>query len=129
MYRLLTYPNKNKATPIFYVQMKGNNSGQPLREPIQNCVAVYSEKPFLFEVVYLLFRGRKFHQHLKGSVVPFVRIADVKEVINDGLQFYKPEKMKLLNQINALDSIIKQNHEKIKLLKQMQILHCSQFFK
>ena len=129
VYRLLTYPNKSKETPTFYIQIKGNHSGRPLRKSIINCVAVYSDVPYLFELVDLLFNGRKFESYLKGSVIPFVRIEDLTEVIKKGLKHYKPEKIKLLDHVQKIDEALLNCNHKIKLLQAMQIAICSEFLK
>lgn len=128
-YRVITYPNKSKLTPTFYIQMKGLHSGRPLRTPIKNCVAVYSEIPFLFEMVYLLFKGRKFEYYIGGSVVPFIRIEDLKNVINEAVVFYRPEKIKLLDQINKIDEVLNNYQQTIKLYRMAQSAICREFLK
>jgi hypothetical protein len=128
-YRVMTYPSKCKETPSFYIQIKGLNSGKPLKNAIVNCVAVYTDMPYLYELVYLLFKGRKFEIHLKGSVIPFVRIEDLHEVIDKGLSFYKPEKLKLLDQVQKVDEALLNCNNKIKLLQQLQAALCSEFLK
>ncbi|MES2590901.1 MAG: hypothetical protein V4608_03365 [Bacteroidota bacterium] len=128
-YRVITYPNKSKLTPSFYIQMKGLHSGRPLRKPIKNCVAVYSEIPFLFEMVYLLFKGRKFEYHIIGTAIPFIRIEDLKNVINEAVVFYRPEKIKLLDQINKIDELLNNCQEQIKLFRMAQMAICRQFLK
>lgn len=129
VYRLLTYPNKSKGTPTFYIQMKGEHSGRPLKQPIKNCVAVYSDVPFLFELVYLLFKGRKFEIHLKGSVIPFVRIEDLNEVINEGLKMYSPAKEKLLVQIKKIDEAVNLYQKQKELLLMAQKAICNEFLR
>lgn len=129
IYRVITYPNKSNLTPSFFIQMKGNHSGRPLRLPIKNCVAVYSSMPFLFEMVYLLFRGRKFEMYIGGSVVPFIRIDDLKNVINEAVLFYKPEKIKYLNQVNKIDEVLNLYQKQTKLLQMAQMTICREFLK
>ncbi len=109
--------------------MKGNHSGRPLRNPIKNCVAVYSDIPYLFEVVYLLFKGKKFNIHIGGSVVPFIKIEFVKQVMNEGIEKYNPSKLKLLEQVNSIDKLVTVTEEKIKLFQMMQIAICQEFLK
>lgn len=128
-YKLLTYPNKNKETPSFYIQVKGNHSGRPLRKSIRNCVAVYSDFPFLFEIVFLLFSGRMFEQFIIGSVVPFIRIDDLKRVIDEGTYKYTTAKRISLKQINDIDKALINYQEQIKVLKQLQIAICQQFLR
>lgn len=128
-YRVITYPNKSNLTPSFFIQMKGNHSGRPLRKPIRNCIAVYSSIPFLFEMVYLLFKGRKFEYHIIGSVVPFIRIEDLKQVLDEGIQSYQPEKDKFLQQINKIDELLSNYQEQIKLYQMAQMAICREYLK
>ena len=125
----MTYPNKSNLTPNFFIQMKGNYSGRPMKQPIQNCIAVNSDAPYLFELVYLLFKGKKFVIHLKGSVIPFVRIDDVKEVINSGIEKFQPEKVQLLRKINLLDEVVTNHKEQIKLYQMAQMAVCMEFLR
>jgi len=128
-YRVITYPNKSNLTPSFFIQMKGNHSGRPLRMPIKNCVAVYSSMPFLFEMVYLLFKGRKFEMFIGGSVVPFIRIDDLKNVIDQAVIFYRPEKIKFLNQVNKIDEVLNLYQKQTNLLQMAQMSICREFLK
>ena len=128
-YRVITYPNQSNLTPSFFIQMKGNHSGRPLRLPIKNCVAVYSEIPLLFEMVYLLFKGRKFEMYIGGSVVPFIRIDDLKSVINEAVIFYRPEKIKFLDQVNKIDEVLSLYQKQTKVLQMAQMAICREFLK
>lgn len=116
-------------TASFYIQIKGLHSGRPLHKSIRNCVAVYSEIPFLFEMVYLLFKGRKFEYYIGGSVVPFIRIDDVKKVISEAVLFYRPEKIKLLDQVNKIDDVLSLYQKQTKLLQVAQMAICREFLK
>jgi hypothetical protein len=129
VYRVMYYPNKSNLTPSFYIQVKGLHSGRPLRNPITNCVAVYSDAPYLFELVYLLFKGRKFENCIIGSVVPFIRIDDIKEVVNNGLSFYRPEKMNLLQKINKIDELLLNYEKQISIFQMAQKAICNEFLK
>jgi hypothetical protein len=40
------------------------------------------EKESLYCILFALWQGRRFHQDLCGSVIPFVRINDVKKALN-----------------------------------------------
>lgn len=125
--QLVTYPNKLTKKPDFFIQTKGEHSGRPLRTPIKNCVAVYSDIPNLFEIVFILFRGRKFEPVLRGSVIPFITVADLKRVILEGLENNTPEKSILLKSTKDAENMIRQAEEKVKLLRSLQILLCNKF--
>lgn len=126
-YRLLSYPNKSILIPSFFIQTKGEHSGRPLKKPIPNCCAVYSEIPNLYEIVFLLFKGKEFHPHVIGSVIPFIRLDDLQKVIDKGLNVHHPKAAQLLNQTKAIEDLINVSNEKIKLLKSMQVAICKEF--
>lgn len=128
-FEVMTYPNKSNLTPSFFIQMKGNYAGRPMNKPIHNCVAVYSDSPYLFELVYLLFKGKKFTIYLKGSVIPFVRINDVREVINIGIEKFNPEKIKLLKKINLFDMVVSNHKEQIRLYQMAQMAVCIEYLR
>jgi hypothetical protein len=78
--------NTNYSEPHFFILNKGNHSGKPMNDPCQNCfVCICSseeEKEMLYWLVMGLCQGRMFEQYLCGSVIPFVRINDVKKALN-----------------------------------------------
>jgi hypothetical protein len=95
----------------FFIQSKGFHSGKPLKEPYPNCfVCLCISETSLDEMYWLLFilwQGRKFHEVLVGSVIPFIRIKDLQDLVQLGLdkfegcpqQFYQTvESLKKLQQ-------------------------------
>lgn len=126
-FRLLSYPNKSILKPSFFIQIKGDHSGRPLKNSIPNCCAVYSEIPNLYEIVFLLYKGKEFHPHIIGSVVPFIRLENLQSVINKGLNVHHPKAAQLLQQTKAIEDLINVSNEKIKLLRSMQVAICKEF--
>ena len=80
--------NATYSEPHFFILNKGNHSGKPMNDPCPNCfVCICSseeEKEMLYWLVMGLCQGRVFEQYLCGSVIPFVRINDVKKALNSG---------------------------------------------
>jgi len=78
--------NATYSEPHFFILNKGNHSGKPMNNPCPNCfVCICSseeEKEMLYWLVMGLCQGRVFEQYLCGSVIPFVRINDVKKALN-----------------------------------------------
>jgi hypothetical protein len=78
--------NATYSEPHFFILNKGNHSGKPMNDPCPNCfVCICSseeEKEMLYWLVMGLCQGRVFEQYLCGSVIPFVRINDVKKALN-----------------------------------------------
>jgi hypothetical protein len=78
--------NATYSEPHFFILNKGNHSGKPMNDPCPNCfVCICSseeEKEMLYWLVMGLCQGRVFEQYLCGSVIPFIRINDVKKALN-----------------------------------------------
>jgi hypothetical protein len=77
--------------PDFWIQLKGQNAGKPLRQPIPNSVGIRTEKQILdpiyfFYLVDYLFSIDAFKPFLKGSVIPFLTRADFSFVIHSHLK-------------------------------------------
>jgi hypothetical protein len=121
-YTLTTYREGMKAT--FYIQTKGNNSGRPLRKPIANCVCVETSNPHLFEIIFAMYKGRLFHPQIGGSVIPFIRIRELKEVIDAGLSKYDPKHNEKLKSIESIEKLLASLHEKLRLYNQLQVYIC-----
>lgn len=128
-FTIRSYPNKTPQMPSFYIQIKGNYSGRPLRKPIPNCAAVYTDNPILFEIVYALFKGKRFEPDLKGTAVPYVRIDDLKNVISIGVLKYNDKKAHLLQNVNKIDTLLLNLTQQLKTVKQLQYAYCMEYLK
>lgn len=72
--------------PSFFIQLKGNNAGKPLKEKIPNAIGVKTNPEilnaqFLYYVVEFLFTAGKFAPHITGSVIPFITQTSILTVI------------------------------------------------
>jgi hypothetical protein len=71
----------------FYILNKGMNSGRPHPKPFVNSFTLIADNPEEMEMFYWItfaaWQAKLFHPYIKGSVIPFVTIKDVEEVIND----------------------------------------------
>ena len=82
-----TYSVKNQSTSFeFYILCKGLNSGKPLIAPCPNsfvCICKNEEeKDFYYWLLFGLWKAKYFHQFLIGSVIPFIRIDDLKKEVS-----------------------------------------------
>ena len=82
-----TYSVKNQSTSFeFYILCKGLNSGKPLTAPCPNsfvCICKSEEeKDFYFWLLFGLWKAKYFHQFLTGSVIPFIRIDNLKNEVS-----------------------------------------------
>ena len=116
MIHLKSYSGQQDAK--FYIQCKGNHSGRPLKDPIPNSFAVYTDVPNAFEIIYGLYKSRTFQTRIIGSVVPFIRKRDLMEILEPAFKkSYDPKK---LEAIALIDKQIENELKRIELLKKMQ---------
>ena len=107
------------SMPHFFILNKGNNSGKPLSAPCPNCFVIQfkseTEKEHIYWVLYSLWQSKSFYPILRGSVIPFVVLRDVKSCLLDGLnkigqnpaQFEKA--VAALRSLEAMEKQYKQN--------------------
>ena len=71
----------------FFVLNKGLNSGKPLLDPCPNCFVcscnTEEEKENLYWIFFALWQGKRFHQLLIGSVIPFIKIKETKNLVQE----------------------------------------------
>ena len=112
-------PSVVYSMPHFFILNKGNNSGKPLCVPCPNCFVIQfqceSEKEKIYWLLYSLWQSKAFYPFLRGSVIPFVVLRDVKSCLLDGLdkangnpaQFEKA--VATLRNLEALEKNYRQN--------------------
>ncbi|MDD3319889.1 MAG: hypothetical protein PHS59_00380 [Paludibacter sp.] len=105
--------------PHFFILNKGNNSGKPLAVPCTNCFVIQfqseEEKEQIYWLLYSLWQSKVFYPFLRGSVIPFVVLRDVKSCLLDSLnkvdenpaQFEKA--VAALRSLEAMEKQYKQN--------------------
>jgi hypothetical protein len=80
---------KEIRKPHFFILNKGNNSGKPLTVPCPNCFIIQFQceevKEQIYWLLYSLWQSKAFYPLLRGSVIPFVVLRDVKSCLLDGL--------------------------------------------
>ncbi len=72
----------------FYIQLKGDNAGKPLKTPIANCIGIVANADiFLPEYLYYLFlaifNSGLYRKYIRGSVVPYIRQSDIALAVRD----------------------------------------------
>jgi hypothetical protein len=76
-------PNSMYLGEYIFILNKGLNSGKPMHEPCPNCfVMIFTskeDKESYYWLSYSLWKAKFWHQHLVGSVIPFLRIFDFKK--------------------------------------------------
>jgi hypothetical protein len=123
-FRLTTYrEEKAYQGSYFFILNKGNNSGKPLLTPCPNCFvcqcANEEEKQELYWLLYGMWQGKAIYPHLIGSVIPFIRLKELTNLIKIGVEklMQHPEKVKK----NIL-TIEKIEQQKLNIVKQIQLI-------
>ncbi len=101
--------NGFKPANSFYVLCKGLNAGKPLREPCPNCFTVTCQTPdefiYWYNLTWGVWKAKGFHVRLLGSVIPFIRLADYREIIWKASQAVKCKESQLKQVIDAMQAI------------------------
>ena len=87
---LKSYNQKEEIQkPHFFILNKGNNSGKPLLTPCPNCFVIQfdnqEDKESIYWILWGLWQSKAFYPLLRGSVIPFIVLRDVKSCIMEGL--------------------------------------------
>lgn len=72
-------PQENET--VFFIQNKGFHAGRPLKEPIPNCWEVRTFRKTDFEILYIIFESKILQTFIIGSVIPYIRLSDYKNII------------------------------------------------
>ncbi len=124
--RLTTYnPTKPAGQFDVFILSKGNNAGKPMWQPCPNCFVLAAkteeEQQQNYWLLYGLWQGQFFNPFITGSVIPFIRIDDVKQVLElaqekvlANLSLFDLS----LSMLQALEQHAANIHQQIKLIKQ-----------
>jgi hypothetical protein len=113
--------------PHLFVLNKGMNSGKPQKEPFTNSFVIIFQNEedceTLYFVAYSLWQTKFWHQHLVGSVIPFLRLPDFKKQFNTqaSLMMIEHEQhQKNVAALKLLEQKEKQFYENINLINDMR---------
>ena len=76
--------SKHYPSQTFYLLSKGRNTGRPSLMPNTNCFAFTCKcdrVPYYYALISMLWQSGHFRSRLIGSVIPFIRIGDITELI------------------------------------------------
>jgi hypothetical protein len=115
------------SKPHLFLLNKGMNSGKPQKEPFTNSFVVIfdleQDCENLYFVAYSLWQTKFWHQHLVGSVIPFLRIHDLKKefFVKSKIMMEEHEiHVKHIAALKLLEQKEKQFHENINLINDMR---------
>ena len=110
-----------------FILNKGMNSGKPSKEPFTNSFVIISDTnedcENMYWIAYSLWKSKFWHQHLVGSVIPFLRLPDFKKEFFSKSKLLMQEHEEHLKQITALKLLEqkeKQLHENMNLINEMR---------
>ena len=123
---LKSYNQKEEIRkPHFFILNKGNNSGKPLLAPCPNCFVIQFqneiEKEQVYWLMYSLWQSKAFYPFLRGSVIPFVVLRDVKSCLSAALNKVDENPAQFKKAVAALQSLEameKQNKQNLLLISQ-----------
>ena len=107
----------------FYILNKGLNCGKPLENPCPNCFVCKlkneEEREQFYWLLFGLWQGRAFYTSLLGSVIPYIRKNDLKDIIQNGIEKLNlnPEKVK-----KNISAVAKIEEQRITILKQLELI-------
>jgi hypothetical protein len=123
------------SKPHFFVLCKGINSGKPLLLPCPNSFTIQTEseefKEALYWISYALWRTKAFHPVLIGSVIPFIRIGDYKQLIVEKIEAVKANPSgfaETIKQLSFIEMKEKQLRENLKLIQDLKRAYVYQYF-
>ena len=123
-FKLTTY-RKEKAYKgaYFFILNKGNNSGKPLLTPCPNCFVCLCEndqdKEELYWLMFGMWQEKAIQPHLIGSVIPFIRLQELSDLIKIGLEklTINPEKGR-----KNISKIVQMEKHQINIQKQLDLI-------
>ena len=107
---LKSYNQKEEIRkPHFFILNKGNNSGKPLTVPCPNCFVIQfqceEEKEQIYWLIYCLWQSKAFYPFLRGSVIPFIVLRDIKSCLLDGVEKVAKNPVQFEKTVAALCSL------------------------
>ena len=126
MQKITTYRADQKRTPFaFFILNKGMNSGKPMEQPCPNCftfnASTQEEKDHFYWICFGLWQSKALHPFLNGSVIPFIHLRDLHQVINQAskkAQSNLAHFQKTVEALKILDQHEKQYHRNLLLISE-----------
>ena len=110
-----------------FILNKGMNSGKPQKEPFTNSFVIHfsnnEDAETVFWLAYSLWKAKFWHQYLIGSVIPFIRIKDLKKELNhkvNSLMLESESHKKNIAALKLLDLKEKQLQQNLNLINDIR---------
>ena len=113
--------------PHLFLLNKGMNSGKPQKEPFTNSFVIIFENESDFDTInltaYALWKTKFWHQFLKGSVIPFLSLQDIRKEfsmkVNQEIKDHE-QHVKSVEALKLLEQSEKRFHENLNLINDMR---------
>lgn len=119
--------NSSYTKPHLFILNKGMNAGKPQKGQFTNSFVIIFEtekdSENLYFVAYSLWKTKFWHQNLVGSVIPFLRLSDFKNLFNTKATLMMQEHeahVKHVAALKLLDLKEKQFHQNINLINDLR---------
>jgi hypothetical protein len=117
--------NNHYSGKFFFILSKGLNAGKPLDNPCPNCFVLFAEneeeKNVVYWICFGLWQAGMFRPFITGSVIPFIRLEDLRTVISNAWNKVKGSSIDFKSSIQVLRKLqeCQENIEKqLHLVKQ-----------
>ena len=115
------------GNPHYFVLNKGMNSGKPQKEPFTNSFVIIFENESDFDTInltaYALWKTKFWHQFLRGSVIPFLNLHDIRKEfsikVNQEIKDHE-EHLKNVQTLKLLEQSEKRFNENLNLINDMR---------
>jgi hypothetical protein len=115
------------SQPHLFILNKGLNSGKPQKEPFTNSFVIIFENEEDFDTInltaYALWKTNFWHQFLRGSVIPFLSLYDIRKEfsikVNQEVKDHK-EHLKNVQALKLLEQSEKRFNENLNLINDMR---------
>lgn len=105
------HANTNEQPLMFFILSKGEDAGKPGLMPWQNSFSVLCNNQesfdFYFWLTYGLFKANHFKPRQRGSVIQYVNLNDIKEVLKEATPAILEHWMKFQKILNAIELLEK----------------------
>jgi len=113
--------------PHLFLLNRGMNSGKPQKEPFTNSFVIIFENEADIDAInltaYALWKTKFWHQFLKGSVIPFLSLQDIRKEfsmkVNQEIKDHE-QHVKSVQALKLLEQSEKRFHENLNLINDMR---------
>jgi hypothetical protein len=130
-YNTTQFPTYNR----FYILNKGQNSGKPSLMPFANSFvcdcASQQEAELVYILCYGLWQSKQFQPFLRGSVIEFITIDDLRTVLKEAFDeaLLKPQFVDCVRRVLDIDRLIELRKQENKKLNNLKIALVVQHFR